>query len=160
MHWYILCFICVYCPRLCGSWMKQRSLNLVPTTVLILEKTSIVSFPFQSHGCLGSASCSICLEMCYLLHNWTFQTFVPLPVWYMGFSLYPSKQGNDQPTQNVMTVFSLFILLLILRLKGRTLCFIFLEWCFWISNQLLCRISATTMQWKWIIHNGFISLRM
>lgn len=80
--------------------MKQRSLNLVPTTVLILEKTSILSFHFQSHGCLGSASCSFCLEMCYLLHNWTFQTFVPLPVWYMGFRLYPSKQGNDQPTQN------------------------------------------------------------
>lgn len=106
--------------------MKQRSLNLVPTTVLTLEKTSILSFHFQSHGCLGSASCSICLEMCYLLHNWTFQTFVPLPVWYMGFSLYPSKQGNDQPTQNEDFHDSVFFIYFTINFGLRTLCFIFL----------------------------------
>lgn len=39
--------------------MKQKDSNPVPTTVLILGKTSIVLFHFQTHGCLSSASYSM-----------------------------------------------------------------------------------------------------
>lgn len=115
----ILFLIFLYCHRLCGNWTKQRNSNLVPTTTLILGKTSIsvISFseprmfgqcifsePRMYGQCIfsqpwmtwGSAFCSFRLEMCDLIYiHWMdIPGNVPFSSLVYGPCLASSKHGK------------------------------------------------------------------